>query len=105
MQETHNPEALLPNILVIPAKAGIHFDLLHATENTAESKWIPAFARMTKNYSWSAWQARASVADSNVGKQECRDADQPATVARERERLGASFGDREMRRSQPTASA
>jgi hypothetical protein len=38
---------------VIPAKAGIHFDLdlalLLACENqeTAKSKWIPAFAGMT----------------------------------------------------------
>ena len=33
---------------VIPAKAGIHFDLRQVTERKAESEWIPAFAGMTR---------------------------------------------------------
>ena len=36
--------------VVIPAKAGIHFDLalsLFALRSKAKSKWVPAFAGMT----------------------------------------------------------
>jgi hypothetical protein len=36
------------HIAVIPAKAGIHFDLASDLNAAAKAKWIPAFAGMTK---------------------------------------------------------
>ena len=39
--KTFNNNAIIYTIAVIPAKAGIHFDLV------ARARWIPAFAGMT----------------------------------------------------------
>ena len=56
--KTFNKNAIIYTIAVIPAKAGIHFDLL------ARARWIPAFGGMTASERVTAIASLAHVVES-----------------------------------------